>query len=184
MAKGSSVKGWKIALALVVAAIGVIGVISAALITNIGGAERNATPGLMTPSVSHVCSGPPKVKLDADLADGDANYDIYVFCSPAPHSYYVLIGQVEDIDVNPGNPHKEYYITRYIREPVAGDSPYPHSEVNGYIKDGKSVTYYVISVDDSEFAQLQEKEDPNGFVLELPAGHQVVSNPVILSGKR
>lgn len=66
----------------------------------------------------------------------------------------MLIGQVEGIDVNPGNPHKEYYITSYIREPVAGDHPYSHSEVNGYIKNGKSVTYYVISVDDSEFAQL------------------------------
>lgn len=82
MAKGSSVNGSKIALALAIPVIGAIGVIIAALITNISGTERNATPGLTVPSASHVCSGPPKVKLDANLAGGDANYDIYALLLP------------------------------------------------------------------------------------------------------
>lgn len=182
MVKDGSGNGWKTALA--VAVIGAIATIAAALIANVGGVEQNATPGLTTPSVSNVCPGSVKAKLIANLAGGDANYRIYVFCPPSPRSYYVLIGQVGDVDVDPRNPHKEYYLTLHIREPVAGDYPYPHSEVNGYIKDGKSVTYYVISVDDSEFAQLQAEEQPGGFVLELPVGHQVVSNSVILPGKR
>jgi hypothetical protein len=179
--EGGSGNGWKIALA--VAAIGAIATISAALITSIGCAERKATSDLTMPSTSNVCPGSLKVKLDADLTDGDANYEIYVFCPP-PRSHYVLIGQVEDVDVDPENPHREYYLTLDVREPVVGPHRYPHSEINGYIKDGKNVTYYVISVDDSEFAQLQAKKQPAGFVLKLPVGRQVVSNFVKLPGKR
>lgn len=58
---------------------------------------------------------------------------------------------------------------------------YPKSEKDDlYTQSGAEITYYIISVDDAGFAQLQAQVTSGGFVLELPQNHTVVSNPAII----
>lgn len=175
MAKSDSGNGRTIAIS--VAIIGAIGAIVAAFITSTGdGTDQNATPDSATPSTPNTCLAPQAANVSAFLANSAINFVIRISCPPSANSQYVLIGQPRGVDVDPKNPHPEYYIFWEMGQPTVGN--YQRTAIDDlYTQEGAEVAYYIISVDDTGFAQLQaQKATPGDFVLKLPESHTVVSN--------
>lgn len=173
MAKSDFGNGWRIALA--VGLIGAIATVTAALITSAGdNAEQDDTPGATMPSAPNTCLGPQAANVSAFLTDDDVNFAIHISCTPPADSQYVLIAQPRGVDVDPENPHPEYYPIWGMGQPAVGS--YQRTFIDPYIQAGAEVTYYVVSVDDAGFAQLQAQESTRSFVLNLPESHTVVSN--------
>jgi len=108
------------------------------------------------------------------LTDDDVNFAIDISCPPPADFQYVLIAQPRGVDVDPENPHPEYYTIWEMGQPAVGN--YQRTEIDEYLQAGAEVTYYIISVDDTGFAQLQAQKYPGNFVLKLPQSHTVVSN--------
>ena len=107
---------------------------------------------------------------------------IHISCPPQAHSQYVLVGQPRGVDVDPENPHPEYYLLWEMGRPIVGD--YQRTELTSTYKRALrspttlEVTYYIISVHDTGLVQLQTQKDPDNMVLKLPQSHTVVSNRV------
>ena len=173
MAKSESGNGWKIVLAGTL--ITAIATVTAAFITSAG---EGPPPGSTTPLIPSTCLGPQAANVSAFLTESNVNFVIRISCPPTSDSQYVLIAQPRDIDVDADNPHPEYYLTWEMGQPTVGT--YQHTAIGVYLEAGAQVTYYIISVDDTGFAQLQAQKLSGDFVLNLPRGYTVVSNRAIL----
>lgn len=177
MAKSESGNGWKIVLAGTL--ITAIATVTAAFIISADeGPEPDPPPGSTTPLIPSTCLGPQAANVSAFLTESNVNFVIRISCPPTSDSQYVLIAQPRDIDVDADNPHPEYYLAWEMGQPTVGT--YQHTAVDEYLEADAQVTYYIISVDDTGFAQLQAQKLSGDFVLNLPRGHTVVSNRAIL----
>jgi hypothetical protein len=165
--------GWKIALG--VAVIGASATVIAALITSASGDRNPSAPNLTTPPMASTCQGTDAAKVSPSLADDEVNIRIAILCPPPPNVRYILIAQVRDEDVDPNNPHPEYKLVWEL--PQLGVGTYQRSHVDGYIQAGAQLTYYLISLDDIGYAELQaNRYQGKNFVVELSKNYTIVSN--------
>jgi hypothetical protein len=120
------------------------------------------------------CTASQAANVSATLSGSDLEFVIHISCPPPAHYQYVLIGEPRDVDVDPTNPHPEYYLTWQMGRPGPGD--YQHLVNGKNIQGTTEVTYFIISLDDNGFAQLRAQRTSRNFVLNLPQSHTVVSN--------
>lgn len=127
------------------------------------------------PKQSPCAASPHATSVSASQSGSDLDLAVHIFCAPPTHYQYVLIREFDDVD--PTNPHSEYYLTWEMGRPDPGDY---QRRVNAKNSVGMFTTF-IISVDDNEFAKLQAqaKASPRNFVLDLPPSN-VVSNQVVV----
>jgi hypothetical protein len=125
------------------------------------------------------CPGPPAVELNTpernDQVGPSFELMIEVRCTPQPEHRYVLIAQPPDDQVDPDNPHPEYYLTWRMERPQP-NLYRRHIDLSGH-DIGAAATYYVISVDPAAYDKLIAQLQPTNFVLSLP-DHVVISNRI------
>jgi hypothetical protein len=126
------------------------------------------------------CTAQPAVTLPQPGRGGQVGDSfelaVDVHCPPDGTDRYVLISEVPAMQVDPSNPHPEYYLSWRMDRPARGT--YTRLvNLSGY-EIGARATYYVISLDEEAYAQLLANVHPTDFVLALPDRHLVASNRV------
>ena len=165
---------------IIAAVIAAAGVIIAAFITGVFSLHTNSPPS-SPPSTSstpvkptaQACSGfradvniPPEVRSDAVLT-------IDFNCAPAAGQQYLWVVEAKDIGTNN---HSEFYPKQFTSTVHTG-IPFNHSVDFTNDKIGQQNCFYVISVNNDEYDEIENNLSPNGYTLHLPDGVDQVSAP-------
>jgi hypothetical protein len=167
-------------LGIIAAAIPAAAVIVAALITGVFGLLANSSssssssnPPTPANSSAQECSG---FRADVGIPPEVGSYAVLTIdfnCAPAAGQQYLWVVEAKDIGTNG---HSEFYPKQFASGPHVG-TPFNHTVDFTKDKIGQQNCFYIISVTNSEYDEIENNLSTNGYTLHLPEGVDQVSSP-------